>query len=146
MRQRRRCWRQRRTVSLVRSGFDGQRAVEDGEANDFGAGDVRSVALAAGREEEGAVMVGDAGFLPFAGKDVGGFVGVRVDVGRDGDAGGEFAEKGEAAGGLVFVEDEQFNAGIRAGLPGFVFLQSDVRKHGPIQGRRGNIATIIRTR
>jgi hypothetical protein len=40
-----------------------------------------------------------------------------MGVGRDGDAGFEFAEHDYAAGGFVFVEDHQLDAGVGAGLP-----------------------------
>lgn len=45
-----------------------QRPVEDGQANDFCAGDVRTMSDAFGRKEQRADGVDFIGFLPFAGK------------------------------------------------------------------------------
>ena len=75
--------------------------------------------------------VNDAGFFPFALENVGSFVGLRMDVRWDGDAGVKFSQHGDAAGRFVFVQDHQFDAGIWTGLPLFVFGESDVLEHAP---------------
>jgi hypothetical protein len=53
-------------------------------------------------------------------------------------AGGKFPEDDEAAGGFVFMEHLEFNAGIRAGLPGLLGGVCEVLEHGPMAtaGRR----------
>ena len=96
-----------------------------------------------GGEKEGAVLIGHTGFIPFAAEDVGPFVSERVGMGGDGDAGFEFAEDNHAAGGFVFVEDHQLDAGVGAGLPGFIFCERNVRKHGVIEARRDYFASRV---
>ena len=101
------------------------------------------MAFAARRVKEGSGTVNDAGFLPFTGKDVNRFIGLRMNMRRDGDAGGELAENSHAAGFFIFMQDEKFDAGIGAWLPGFLRLMREVLKHGFIQGVRKNNAMII---
>jgi hypothetical protein len=83
-----------------------------------------------GGEEIGAGRIGFSGLFPLAGEDVNGFVGVGVHVGRDGDSGVEFAEHDDATGDVVLLQDEEFDACVRAGLPGFLSGGCDVWEHG----------------
>ena len=120
----------RSEVGMQRRGvYDCWGAVEDGEAYYFGFCDVGAVGEAAWGEEKCSGGVGDAGFLPFAGQEVNGFVRVGMNVRGDGHAGVKFAEDGYAAGFVILVEEHQFDAGIGAGLPGFVFRGGDVWEH-----------------
>jgi hypothetical protein len=112
---------------------DGQRAVKHGKADNFRFGDVRAMQLTFRCEKTGAGRLKDSGFLPLARKNVRRFIGLRVDVSRNGDPGGEFPQNRDPAGFLILMEDQEFNARIRTGLPVFVGLQSYVRKHGFIQ-------------
>jgi len=88
-----------------------------------------AMGLAARGEEEGAMGVRDARLFPFAGEHVGPFIGVRMRVGRNCAAGFELAQHHDASGGFILVQQHQLNAGIRSGLPHFVFGQCDVGKH-----------------
>lgn len=90
---------------LPRRSRHGQWSVKNGQADDFGFGDVRAVWHAFGREEEGAVLIYAAGFIPFAGEDIGPFVGQWMRVRGDGVAGFEFAEHNHAAGAFVFMQN-----------------------------------------
>jgi len=112
---------------------DRQWPIKNREADDFGFGDVRAVSDAAGSEEKCAVGVSDSRFFPLAGKDVHELVGLGVDVGGDGHSREEFSQHRDAAGLFVFVERHEFNAGIRTGLPLFVFGQCNVWKHVAIE-------------
>jgi hypothetical protein len=49
----------------------------------------------------------------------------------------------DAARRFVFVQDQQLDTRIRAGLPGLVFGQSNVLEHGLIQRRRRKIASAL---
>ncbi len=82
-----------------------QRSVENGQADDFGFGDVGAVLHPFWREKEGAVLIGAAGFDPFAREDIGPFVGEGMSVRRDRLAGLEFAQDHHAAGAFIFVQD-----------------------------------------
>jgi len=109
---------------------DGQRAVKDCEADDFSARDVRTVTDALGRKEQRASGVRHAGFLPFAGQDVSPLVRVRMRVRGDCVSWFKFAQHYNSTGDFVFVQNHQLNTFIRTRLPGLVFAQRDVGKHG----------------
>jgi len=94
---------------------------------------MRPVEFAFGSEETSAGSVDDAGFLPFPGKNVSGFIRLRMDVGGNGYASGEFAQQSEAASSFIFVKDEQLNAGVWSRLPFLFGLKGDILEHAIIQ-------------
>lgn len=129
--------------TLSDSSSHGQWPVENGQADDFGFGKVRSVEFAFGGKKASAGRIDDAGFLPFARKDISGFVRLRMDMRGNSKARGEFAEDGDAAGGFILVQDHQLDAGVRAGMPFFIRLERDVLEHDFIQNGRGKNAMRI---
>ena len=50
-------------------------------------------------------------------------------MGWDSGAGVKFSQDSQAAVFFVFMKDQQFHPGIRAGLPGFIFGERDILKH-----------------
>jgi hypothetical protein len=110
-----------------------QRAIELGQADDLRPGHVRSVLLSARREEKSAGRVGDAGFFPFAGENIDGFVRQRMRVRGHRDARFELSQNNDAAARFVLVQDQQFNARIRPRLPGLVLGPGYILKHAFIK-------------
>lgn len=109
---------------------DGQRTVKNCKADDFSARYVRAVTDALGRKEQRASGVRHAGFLPFAGQDVSPLVRVRMRVRGDCVSWFKFAQDYNSTGDFVLVQNHQLNPFIRTRLPGLVFAQRDVGKHG----------------
>jgi hypothetical protein len=108
---------------------DGERTVEHRQAHHFSLGDVWTVTFSFGGKKESARGIGDASFFPFAGEDVDRLVGRGMRVGWDRGTRMKLAQNGDPAGRFVFVQHQQFNAGIRSGLPFLVLCKGRVLKH-----------------
>jgi len=106
-----------------------ERPIEHREADYFRPGNMRSVTLAFGGEEERARCEGRARFFPVARKDVSVLVREGMGVRRHGYAGVEFAEHDNSTCGLVFVQNLQFNARIRPKLPRLFVGERDILEH-----------------
>lgn len=119
---------------------DRQRTIEHCQAHHFGFGDVRPVAFAFGRKKVGPGSMRHSRLLPFTGQNINRFIGQRMRVRGHGDTRVKFSQHSHATSSFIFVQHQQFDAGVRSRLPGFIFGESDVLKHAFIQNRCGEIA------
>src|SRR5688572_11897732 len=90
---------------------------------------MRPVQLTFGSEEKGTLGINNAGFLPLAGKDIGMFVGLRMNVRRNCNPGMNFSKNNYAARDFVLVQNHQFDARVRTRLPNLLASEGDVLKH-----------------
>src|SRR5215471_11071874 len=89
-------------------GSDGQRTVENCQANDLGFGHMRTMSYASGGEKEGTCGIGVTGLLPLARKHVNKFVCLRMDVSGNRCPSEELAQDRDSTGLLVLMERKQF--------------------------------------
>ena len=85
--------------------YHGERAIEDGQANNLRSGDMRAVGFALWGIKHRAGTIGLPTFLPFAFQNVGSLIRIRMDVGGDDCSFFKLAQHCDAAGGVIFVQD-----------------------------------------
>jgi len=110
-----------------------QRPVEHRHAHHLSPIDVRPVSRASGRKEKCARCVRHTGFLPFPGQHVNKLVCFRMNVGGYRHTCVEFAKNRYTPGLFVFMQQHQFDTGVRAALPFFVFCKRNIREHASIE-------------
>src|SRR5712672_1960027 len=99
----------------------GQRSIKNRQADNFCLGHMRAMRYAARREEKCARRVAHSRFFPITRENVNELIGIGMYMRRDRHPSMKFTQNGNAAGLLVPMKRHEFDAGIRAGLPLFVF-------------------------
>jgi hypothetical protein len=94
-------------------------------------------------KEKRAVGISYSSLLPFARKHIYELIGLWVNMSWNSHAGLESAQNRDAAGLLVFVENEQVDSGVGSGLPFLVICQTHIREHALINALATELQGLI---